>query len=206
MRSYEREDTVSYYFPLFGAFKVYVDDFNRTGDLKGSVKEFKKNHPNAKIWLSVLGTKPYISLRDPQYVKEFAQKTSSYKKAEAGDVVKFATGNGLVFIEGETWKRHRKIISSSFNYDFLKDNVKVIRDTAVEFFNQMSDDNLNNYNVLFKIQEITGEIVGRIFFGKKLANYTVDGKLLTTELAEFAAELGQLCRDPLGLMLGRKNL
>lgn len=39
---------------------------------------------------------------------------------------KHLIGNGLVFSEGEEWKMKRKIMSSVFNYDFIKSKVGLI--------------------------------------------------------------------------------
>jgi len=40
--------------------------------------------------------------------------------------LKFLNGGGLVFTEGETWKRKRRIMSSVFHFDFINDIVPVI--------------------------------------------------------------------------------
>lgn len=39
-------------------------------------------------------------------------------------------GHGIMFSEGITWKRKRKIISKAFNYDLLTKNAKVISEIA----------------------------------------------------------------------------
>jgi hypothetical protein len=36
------------------------------------------------------------------------------------------TGNGLLFSEGAEWKNKKKIMSSVFNYDFLKSKINAI--------------------------------------------------------------------------------
>jgi cytochrome P450 len=36
------------------------------------------------------------------------------------------TGNGLLFSEGAEWKKKKKIMSSVFNFDFLKSKIKTI--------------------------------------------------------------------------------
>ena len=38
----------------------------------------------------------------------------------------FLNGGGILFTEGEEWKRKRKIISSVFHFDFLNEMVPVI--------------------------------------------------------------------------------
>jgi len=40
--------------------------------------------------------------------------------------IKALVGKGLLFSEGAEWKKKRKIMSSVFNYDFIKDKIPLI--------------------------------------------------------------------------------
>jgi len=93
-------------------------------------------------------------------------------------------GEGLVIAEGEIWKRHRKIISTLFNYDFLKSQIPVIMDTSREFLDKLSNENLNEVKILDEFQRITGEAVDRVFFGTNVNSLTIDGEPLTMIFAK----------------------
>lgn len=40
-----------------------------------------------------------------------------------GAGLKVVLGAGLIFSEGETWKKKRKIMSKVFNFDLIKENI-----------------------------------------------------------------------------------
>ena len=128
----------------------------------GYLKEATKDHPNPKYEVSHIKKNPFIILQDPKYIKEFLQKQHNYKKMHFIDVLRPLVGKGLVSAEGDTWKRHRKIVSASFNFEFLKMNIPEIQNTAREFFDKMSEADYKDYSAISRIQDITGEIVGRV--------------------------------------------
>jgi len=49
---------------------------------------------------------------------------------------------------------------------------------------ELAKTNLTKVNILDELQKITGEMVGRIFFGQNLNKYKINGKLLTLYLAD----------------------
>ena len=71
-------------------------------------------------------------------MKEFMQKPH-YEKAIIKDFFQPLMGDGLAMSEGETWKRHRKIISNSFHYDSLNKNISTIQTIAKEFFDKIGE-------------------------------------------------------------------
>ena len=204
LSTYKAKGYLTYFFPIVGGLYPMKKDLDLKGDVFAGIKDFSKQHPNQKLQVANFGPKTLVMLMDPQYIKEFLLKSNLYKKA--GSITKFIKplvgGGGLVMSEGEVWKRHRKIISNSFHYESLKANVSTIRNTTLEFLNKTTPEELKNYSVINKIQEITGEIVGRIFFGENLNNYTLEGKPLTLVLATLAADLTQVALSPLSLILG----
>ena len=116
--------------------------------------------------------------------------------------MKALVGNGLFLSEGETWKRHRKVISGSFNYELLKSNVSIIHDITAEFFNNLPIEAYKDYSVIGRAQQITGEIIGRIFFGKNLNNYAFEGEPLTLALTKLITELIMCALSVPVLLLG----
>lgn len=72
--------------------------------------------------------------------------------------------------------------------------------------NKTTPEEIKNYSVINKIQEITGEIVGRIFFGNNLNSYTLEGKPLTLVLATLISDLSVIALSPLSVLLGENAL
>lgn len=206
MNRYRRPDSTFYFFPLLGALNYMRKDQRERKDIQASNRDYKNKNPDKKFEITNFGTKAFILLRDPQLVKEFTQKPGNYEKHQLFQTMKLLFGNGLIITEGEVWKRHRKIISSSFHYEFLKNNTKMIQSTTKEFFDKISEEEMKNYDLMRHIQAITGEIVGRLFFGEKLNDYQFEGKPLTAALADLLSELGASAVSPLVILFGPKFL
>ena len=201
--SYKREDTVTHFFPVLGFLAVMRKDLRERHDILASIKEFSRENPGKKIFASSIGRNISIMLRDTQYIREFLQKQHLYEKSEVIRALLPLIGTGLVLAEGDTWKRHRKVISNSFHYEFIKDNIPLVQNTTREFLDGLSKSDYDNYSAIGKVQEITGEIVGRIFFGENLNSYKYEGKLLTVALAEIITELCNHARSLPALIFGR---
>lgn len=203
---YKRQGATTYFFPVFGAVKRMLRDFESKNDLLASNRQFSKEYPNQKVLVTNQGRKTLVSLRDPKYVREFLQNPSNYEKDKSNLTLLPLAGCGLVFSEGDTWKRHRKIVSNSFNYDFLKSNTSLIRKTAQEFLDSIKPEEYDSYSAIAKIQEITGEVVGRIFFGENLKEYTFEGKTITLGLADLVGDIAIHTLSPWVLVFGAKIL
>ncbi len=207
IQSYRSKGFNTFFFPILGEIKVWLDTFNSRGDTFAKTKESRREFPGQKVAITNLANKTLILIRDPQYAKDFFINPQNYKKVGVSNFLRPLVGyGGLVLSEGETWKRHRKIISNSFHYESLRTNLSVVQGTTKEFFNKLTPEDYKNYTVIPKIQEITGEVVGRIFFGEHLASYTLDGKPLTGFLAEFMSELTLAAFHPLSVMFEDKML
>jgi len=207
IKSYRSKGFNTYFFPILGEFKTWFDNFNSRGDSFAKTKESRQKFPDQKVSITNLGNKTLILIRDPQYAKDFFINPQNYKKIGVSNFVRpLVDGGGLVQYEGETWKRYRKIISNSFHYESLRSNISTIQSTAKELFERLTPEDYKNYTVIPKIQEITGEVVARIFFGEHLAKYTMDGKPLTTYAAEMMTDLMVAAFNPLSVIFEDKML
>lgn len=56
----------------------------------------------------------------------FNQLNKLPKNPFISEVFQLFKGGGIVFTEGEDWKKKRRIISSAFHYDFLNDMIPII--------------------------------------------------------------------------------
>ena len=197
LQAYKSPEAVIFFYPMVGFAKWMLRDIAEKGDVKASSREFSRNYPNKKYTVTNLAAKPCITLRDPQYIKELTQKPHLYKKHSITGGIKTIIGNGLILSDGEVWKKKRKMISGLFNYDLLKENVSIIQSTTVEFLNKITEEDMVNYPMHEKFQQITGEVVGQVFFSEKLSNYNIDGKPLANELSQIISEMGRYSVTPL---------
>jgi len=51
--------------------------------------------------------------------------------------LKFITGKGLLLSEGQEWKMKRKIMTSVFNFDFIKAKTQAISKIAKEMLDKV---------------------------------------------------------------------
>src|SRR4051794_29864988 len=57
-----------------------------------------------------------------------------------------------------------------------------------------------------ELQTITGDVIGRLFFGEKFDKYRIQGKSLNSYLAELAPRVGDEFRSPIYLLFGMKGV
>jgi len=204
LRLFKKKGMTLFFFPILGYLRNWALGYKENGDSFKRFKEASKNHPNDRVLLSHLGNDPLILLRDAALIKDYYQKQHLYQKVGLPDYLMPLFGTGLLFAEGDLWKHHRRIISGSFHYAALKSKVPLVQATTKEFLNKVGPEGCQEYGVINKMQEITGEVVGRIFFGEHLNEYSFDNKPLTAYLADLITDLMLLSLSPMGLLLGPK--
>jgi len=116
---------------------------------------------------------------DPQLIREFYQRQDCYQKVRLSPQLYEIGKTGLFMAEGQVWKQHRKLISNVFHFDFIKDKIPLMVNTSRELFDKIIEENkangLKNIDLMTEIQKITGEILGRMFFGENLNQYKING-------------------------------
>ncbi len=202
LQLFKKKGMTWFFFPTLGYLRNWALGYKDNGDCFSRFKRASQTNPDDRVLLSHLGNDPLILLRDSELIKDYFRKHHYYKKVGLPDYLRPLFGLGLLFAEGDMWKHHRKIISSSFHYEAIKSQVGLVQATTKEFLNKIDSKGMHDYAVINKIQEITGEIVGRIFFGEHLNDYSLDNKPLTTYLTDLITDLFVLSLSPMGLLLG----
>ena len=175
--------------PFSTPFMRNQRQFKKTKDFFFHDKRIIKQFPNTRFIVSNIVASPMITLVDPSLRKDFYSKSEFYHKSHFILMLDKLLGKGLLFSEGNMWKRQRKLISSTFHFEFIKLMIPLIINTTQEFFNEIDRRSLKDVNMLEEFQKITGEIVGRIFFGKMLNKHEMNGKPLTVALANLANDI-----------------
>ena len=76
---------------------------------------------SGKTFLFWIGPIPAFFSTDLHLVKQvLADRTGLYQKDFLVPVLNSLFGNGVVFINGDDWKRHRKVVLPAFTHDKIK--------------------------------------------------------------------------------------
>lgn len=143
---------------------------------------------------------PLIKLTDPALIAEYYKNPKAYYKYQPRTCLthlRYSLGGS----EGERWRVMRKTISEAFHFESLRKIIPLMEDTIKEKFATYKS-NEPEYSVLIEIQKITGEVVGRSFFGERLNDYKINGKELIVELADLTISNSKLLRNPLYQVFG----
>jgi len=207
-RQYTKQGVKAEYFPLIGSFMVKQQtNFKKHNDALYDLKQLAVNEPNLKALVRNFGATPVVILLDPALKKDFAHQHHLYEVADYfGDFAKIFV-SGLVGAKGDDWKKQRKIISQSFHFEFLKENVPVILNTTRQKLKELSQkSSLDNVLILDEMEKITSETVGKIFFSENLSNYNVNGKPVGAYLADTLENVAKSFISVGYLLLGPKYI
>ena len=76
---------------------------------------------SGKTFLFWFGALPTLCVADVDLVKQvLAERTGLFPKNYLNANLEVLLGNGLVLVNGEDWKRHRKVVHPAFNLEKLK--------------------------------------------------------------------------------------
>jgi cytochrome P450 len=187
-RYYRNQGLPGYFFPLIGFLKESLANFKKHGDIMANYRVLPKSMPKCELYISNFGDRCAIQVLDAALLKEFYANQDHFEKIKPSLGMRRMTGRGILALEGDEWKRRRKIISTMFHFNFINENLPLIYSTTREFLDEMKAGSLKDMKIMDEVQKITGEIVGRIFFGNNLNQYKVDGEVLTLHLAELIGE------------------
>ena len=160
-------------------------------------------NPKWRLYASHIGTKKWISLLDPELIKDFLSDQSRYRKSRVLELYSIFVGKGLVFSEGKMWKKHRKLISETFRFEFITSQIPTISRVAKDLFEkELTEAEGKSVNILDLYQRITGELVFQIFFGSDLIDAKIDGVAPTKLLADLATLLAANIMSPENILFG----
>jgi len=180
--------------------------FKKNDDALYDLKGFAKENPEMRALVRNFGATPVLILFDPALKKQFAFQHDLYEVGDFfGEFFNIFT-TGLVAVNGDEWKKQRKIISQSFHFEFIKDNLPVILNSTREHLKELSQKELNDINVLSEMEMITGDVVGRIFFSESFKEYQIKGKPVGTYLIDNLENVGKSFMSVGYLLFGPKYI
>ena len=116
-------------------------------------------------------------------------------------------GKGLVFSETKMWKKHRKLISETFRFEFITSQLPTISRVAKEIFEEeLTQADGKCVNILDLYQRITGELVFQIFFGTDLFHAKINGVAPTKYLDELSHVMSSNVLSPENILFGMSGI
>ena len=151
-----------------------------------------------------MGSTTCVILYDVALIREFFLHIENYTRAQdVLDIISVLEGKGVFIVEGSQWKTQRKILSSSFNFDFLKSILGDIQDISKRTFADLDKKFLDEVDVIKVFQQMAAEVMGATFFGEKVNDYKIcEGETLTQALADIMVQMGHVLRSPARFMFG----
>jgi len=205
LRYYKSQGIHTDYFPPIGHPTLIQRDFIEKGCSFALPKHFAKTQPNMPLRAINFVDNVMIALNSPELLKEYFRNHSLYAKCNYFvKPLRLVAGLGILTSEGAHWKKHRKIISNFFHYNFFVDCIPLIRDVVVEFYEDMKQKPLNNVHIMDEIQSLSGEIIGRIFFTERLYDQkcTQTGRPIQLEIAYLIGDLSSEARTLIPALFG----
>ena len=124
-----------------------------------------------------------------------------------------AMGAGVVFSEGKVWKRKRKIITSVFNFEFLKSltwKIANISDRSIEAIEEETREKKQREELEFNLLNLTVNMFSTVmiecFFGAKASGEKLDGKHVSVFVTDLVNDVSAQGQDFLYLLFGTKIL
>lgn len=192
-----------FHWQLLSIFKHYKNA-RKHQDFYYLYKEAFRKNPEAKFLVENFGSRPLIALMDPEMVKQFLQRHDIYQRHT--DAVQYyleLLHGSMVFEEKEQWKKQRKIISSAFNFEFIKDMVPMIVDvTQGQIDSLVQAKDLKKVRIFDRAARITGDVTGRSFFGRRFDQERYNGEPLTTTVIDISFAMFNEAFDIFSIIFG----
>jgi len=152
------------------------------------LKQKTRMNPKPKALAYNLVENAQLVLFDQEMIKQFYLQQDKYiKQPSILYLLQPLMSNGVLLSEGSVWKRHRKLTSSAFNFDYLKEIFPKIVEIAEELLERLKSQIGYSIHFLNAVQRITGEVVARLFFGEKFIDRRFKGFLVADYLATLLA-------------------
>jgi len=194
MRFYIKQGFKPNYIPLVGEFGLFEHFANKYGACFYELKQRINNDPKYIGSTMCISNRPAIFLSEPKAIRELAQSQADnvIKDLHSTWTFKLMHPRSYNFKEGETHKKFRKIMSGMFQFDFLKQNVPTVIEITKEVFEDFDKKGSKDINILLEVGSITGEVIGRSFFGAVHKNATFRGKRLTDAIPGIFDKCGEI--------------
>jgi len=193
LRFYKKQGIPMKYIFGIGYFATNLRDVSRNGDFYHSWKEFGRKESTAPAFGGNLAHLAHVTLVDTAVIKAFYINHDKYytKNMMWSQIWKKLLDKGLLLVEGEEFKRHRRLISGAFNHEFLRAMTPDLVQIVDRMLEELKTKGLKQVPIMQEFQTITGELIGRLFFGEEFSKYRLRGVPVTLFLADLIARMSK---------------
>src|SRR5215468_4300564 len=125
---------------------------------------------------------------DPDAVRHVLQENHrNYSKGVVFQKLKRLAGEGLVFSDGDLWRRQRQLIQPTFHRERIAAMTDMMVDTTAEAFDRWARASSGRaFDLAAELSKLTLEIVSRALFGTDLADEKDEFAAAVTAALEYA--------------------
>jgi cytochrome P450 len=146
-----------------------------------------------------LGPSRMIIVNHPDHVKRVLQeKHASYGRPAFIGLLRRVVGNGLLFSEGETWLRQRRIMQPSFHRERIAGFAQIMREAVSERVQRWRAQSAAQLDMTREVAELISAINGPVLFASDIAR---DAAGLGDAISVLLAWLNQRTLQPLAAPL-----
>ncbi|CAJ2659452.1 unnamed protein product [Trifolium pratense] len=128
-------------------------------------QSLQKHGKNSFIWF---GPVPRLIIADPELIKDVLNKYDDFRKPDVNPVAKLLI-KGLIHLEGEQWRKHRKIVNPAFHIEKLKIKLPIFfkscDDLISKWETMLSSDGSCEMDVWPFLQNLASDVISRTAFG-----------------------------------------
>jgi cytochrome P450 len=203
VRFYRNQGIPMQYSPVIGSFSQDLQNAEEKGDYYHDWIQLAKQNPRPKAMGKNVAQDAQLYLIDPEAIKQFFLNHQDYIKHPFLNALTKELGkNNLIMAEGRVWKDHRKIMSTGFHFDVLRDLLPDVVKHSLEIIEGYRSKDLKNFYAIDEFRDIAGEVIGRVFFDESLSESKMKGQPVTIFLANLIAKVSSEPYEPLYLMFG----
>lgn len=183
----------------------WISDTKKKGDVQAWIKEQIQKDPEIRLLATHFGTNASLYFIDPELIKAFLSDQSVYEKSAVFDIFAPLLGKGLLFGPNSIWKKHRRIISEAFRFEFIASQLPSVFELTERILNKNIEAAQGKHiDLLALFQQITGQVVFQIFFGSEIDNMQINGVSPIVFLVELSRTLAESARSPENVLFGAK--
>ena len=193
-----------HFVPVLGFFYYVVRDLVKKKDSLHFLKQFVKDHPNEKFFVTNMGRNLHIILFDTILLKELLiQNLDKVKFPYKNMVSQPLIGEYNIFLsDGNNWKLRRKMLSYGFTFDTLRNFTPLMSEITDKYLLEMQKKSTSSVILLDYLNEITGEFMLQAILGSNLQSKKVEGKSLIYEQTVLNEHLFGRLMSPFFMFLG----
>ncbi|XP_011098148.1 cytochrome P450 CYP72A219-like [Sesamum indicum] len=126
-------------------------------------------HKYGKLSFVWFGPSPRVNVADPELIKEILSKPGLFHKPLPDPIGETIVG-GLLFLEGDKWAKHRKIINQAFHMEKLKNMIPAMFLSCSKMIEKWeasisSCGSSQEIDVWPSLEDLSGDVISRTAFG-----------------------------------------